>query len=93
MPAPILNGTLWLQTSFVSRACLSGAASPLFRPWSDGAGGVSPPRVSQDTPSLKTENLDEKMKRMKQKLAPLDPRASMPLRPIPPLLEGPLAPR
>ena len=93
MPPPVLNGTLWLQTSFDSRACLSGAASPLFRPWSDGAGGVSPPRVSQDTPSLKNGKLDEKMRRMKQKLVPLDPRASMPLRPIPPLLEEPLAPR
>ena len=92
MPAPVLSGTLWLQTSFDSRACLSGAASPLFRPWSDGAGGVSLPRVSQDTPSLKRK-LDEKMRRMKQKLAPLDPRASVPLRPIPPLLEEPLAPR
>ena len=56
MPAPVLNSTLWLPTSFHSGACLSGAASPLSRPWSDGAGGVSPPCVPRDTPSLKTED-------------------------------------
>ena len=56
MPAPVLNSTLWLPTSLYSWACLSGAASPLSRPWSDGAGGVSPPRVPQDTPSVKTED-------------------------------------
>ena len=56
MPAPVLNSTLWLPTSLYSGACLSGAASPLSRPWSDGAGGVSPSRVPRDTPSLKTED-------------------------------------
>ena len=75
------------------RACLSGAASPLFRPWSDAAGGVSPPRVFPRHPLPQNGKLDEKMRRMKQKLVPLDPRASRPSGPMPPLLEIPLAPR
>ena len=73
------------------QACLSGAASPLFRPWSNAAGGVSPPRVFPRHPLPQIGKLDEKMRRMKQKLVPLDPRASRPSGPIPPLLEIPLA--
>ena len=68
MPAPVLNGTLWLQTSSFFRACLGGAASPLFRPWSNAAGGVSPPRVFPRHPLPQNGKLDEKMRRMKQKL-------------------------
>ena len=50
-------------------ACLSGAASPLSRPWSNAAGGVSPPRVFPRHPLPQNGNLDEKKNEAKTSAA------------------------
>ena len=63
MPAPVLNGTLWLQTSSVFGLALVERRPHYLIPGVCSGRGVS--AFSQDTPSLRTET---EMRRMKQKL-------------------------